>query len=287
MDEKLKTTIEKIVQLSKQNPEFDIELRRRLNINSSGSITLDKSVPENISAIRSALEIRGDQSINYDFVVEGRLHDQLQIDNLRMENASLNLTEKEGTRFYAFCVNAFYQIENIINYYYHKKFPDINNLLSEIETMTADEKSNEADYSFTRSNRERTVADIPIADKINAFCNTFFPGDNIKLTLSSLRRVRNEGEHRCDVILKEKNEKESLYRFFKYNNFNSIRILLIKLVNEIKTQITTVSTPQKEMCEIKKIYPAHVLYHYKVKTYNSHIAFLSLLKERRRGTRLK
>ena len=256
MDEKLKTTIEKIVQLSKHNPEFDVELRKRLNINSSGNSSLDNSVPQNISAIRSALEIRGDQSINYDFVVEGRLHDQLLIDNLRMENASLNLTEKEVTRFYAFCVNAFYQIENIINYYYHKTYPDIDNLLSEIETMTANEKSNEKDFSFKRSNKEKTVADIPIADKINAFCNTFFPGDNIKITLSSLRRVRNEGEHRCDVIIKEKNEKESLYNFFKYNNFNSIRILLIKIVNEIKTQIATVSTPQQEKCEIKKILPS-------------------------------
>ena len=35
MDEKLKTTIDRIVQLSKQNPEFDLELRKVLNINST------------------------------------------------------------------------------------------------------------------------------------------------------------------------------------------------------------------------------------------------------------
>ena len=35
MDEKLKLTIGKIVQLSKQNPEFDAELRKRLDITSS------------------------------------------------------------------------------------------------------------------------------------------------------------------------------------------------------------------------------------------------------------
>lgn len=35
MDEKLNSTIDKIVQLSKQNPEFDTELRKRLQISSS------------------------------------------------------------------------------------------------------------------------------------------------------------------------------------------------------------------------------------------------------------
>lgn len=229
MDEKLKITINKIVQLSKQNPEFDTELRKALGIGTSDKNLGGVNVPQNIIAIRSALEIRGDKSINYDFISENRLRDQLQIDNLRMENASLNLTEKEETRFYAFCVNAFYQIENILNYYYFKAYPDIDSLLTEIESMTVEEKSKKADFSFHRKGNEKTIADIPTADKINAFCNTFFPGDKIKWTLSTLRRVRNEGEHRCDAILREKNEKESLYQFFRFNTFNSIRIILIKV----------------------------------------------------------
>ena len=40
MDEKLKSTIDKIVQLSKQNPEFDTELRKRLEITSSANYAL-------------------------------------------------------------------------------------------------------------------------------------------------------------------------------------------------------------------------------------------------------
>ena len=38
MDEKLKSTIDKIVQLSKQNSEFDAELRKRLEITSSANV---------------------------------------------------------------------------------------------------------------------------------------------------------------------------------------------------------------------------------------------------------
>ena len=37
MDEKLKTTIAKIVQLSKQNPEFEVELRKALGIEPSAN----------------------------------------------------------------------------------------------------------------------------------------------------------------------------------------------------------------------------------------------------------
>lgn len=256
MDEKLKTTINKIVLLSKQNPEFATELRKALGIGTSANSGLDKTVPQDIIAIRSALEIRGDKSINYDFIPENRLRDQLQIDNLRMENASLNLTEKESTRFYAFCINAFYQIENIINYYYYKAYPTIDTLLHEIESETANEGANGKSYGFHRKGKEETVADIPIADKINAFCNTFFPDDKIKLTLSSLRRVRNEGEHRCDAIIRERNEKESLYQFFRFNSFNSIRIILIKLVNEVKKQLTVNNTPQTTDCVIQVMLPS-------------------------------
>lgn len=253
MDEKLKATINKVVQLTKQNSEFDNELRKALGMGSSAKSVLDRDVSHNIVAIRSYLEIRGDKSINYDFIKEMRLRDQLIIDNLRMENASLNLTEKENTRFYAFCVNAFYQVENIINYYYHKTYPQIDALLEEIETRTAEGK-----YPFKRKGNgiETTVADIPSAYKISAFCHTFFPDDTINYTLSDLRKVRNEGEHRCDVILNKKDDKELIYRFFKYNSFNSIRIVLIKLVKEVEKQLSITSIPQIEICEIKVLLPS-------------------------------
>lgn len=46
MDEKLKTTINKIVQLSKQNLEFDTELRKALGIGTSanGALSSDKRI---------------------------------------------------------------------------------------------------------------------------------------------------------------------------------------------------------------------------------------------------
>lgn len=259
MDEKLKSTIDKIVQLSKQNPEFDAELRKRLEITSSANVVSSQmSICDDVHAIRETLEIRANNSISYDFILakgNQRLRDQLLMDNLRMENAALNLKEKELERFYSFCANAFYQIENVVNFYFYVMFPDIDSLLSFIENATNVDKK----YSFKRNaNKEyKNVSDIGIADKLNAICNTLFPNDkNIKITYSQLRQVRNEGAHRCMVIVEEHDENNALYRFFKYNTFNSIRIVLIKLVGTIKQEIENVGKIIKKRGVIVNIFPS-------------------------------
>lgn len=259
MDEKLKSTIDKIVQLSKQNPEFDAELRKRLERTSSANvISSQMSICDDVHAIRETLEIRANNSISYDFILakgNQRLRDQLLIDNLRMENAALNLKEKELERFYSFCANAFYQIENVVNFYFYVMFPDIDNLLSFIENAT----NVDGIYSFKcNANKEyKSVSDIEITHKLNAICNTLFPDDkNIKATYSQLRQVRNEGAHRCMVIVEEHDENNALYRFFKYNTFNSIRIVLIKLVGTIKQEIENVGKIIKKRGVIVNVLPS-------------------------------
>lgn len=259
MDEKLKSTIDKIVQLSKQNPEFDAELRKRLEITSSANVVSSRmSICDDVHAIRETLEIRANNSISYDFILakgNQRLRDQLLIDNLRMENAALNLKEKELERFYSFCANAFYQIENVVNFYFYVMFPDIDNLLNFIENAT----NVDGKYSFKRNaNKEyKSVSDIEITYKLNAICTTLFPDDkNIKITYSQLRQVRNEGAHRCMVIVKEHDENNALYRFFKYNTFNSIRNVLIKLVGMIKQEIENVGKIIKKRGVIVNVLPS-------------------------------
>ena len=123
MDENLKLTIQKIRMLSEQNEEFRNEMQKLFGNSVPASVVnIIPDLTNNISAIRSALEIRANVSISYSFVKHQRLRDQLIIDNLRMENAALNLQDPEDGRFYIFCVNAFYQVENIVNYFYHTIF---------------------------------------------------------------------------------------------------------------------------------------------------------------------
>lgn len=215
------------------------------NTVSASVVNINSTITEDISAIRSALEIRVNASLTYSFVRNQRLRDQLIIDNLRMENAALNLKEPEADRFYVFCVNAFYQVENILNYYYYTSFPEIDALLKEIEDGTQNEKN---DFKFRRTGKEQNVGSIPVAHKLNAFFNTYLPEEgSLKWSIGTLRQVRNEGEHRCDIIRQEKDDNKNLYKFFKSKTFNYVRIDLIKFVNAIEHKLE--KPDKKEMLE--------------------------------------
>ena len=122
MDDKLKLTLQKIKTLSLQNSEFAEELKKMFGTTPSSTSFVSKNIADDVSAIREALEIRAQNSITYDFVKNQRVRDQLIIDNLRMENSAINLRQDEHRRFYLFCVNAFYQIENLLNYYFHNQY---------------------------------------------------------------------------------------------------------------------------------------------------------------------
>lgn len=240
MDDKLKSTLDKVIRLTLQNAEFGMELRKALQIKPSvHSVNIEANITDDVQAIREALEIRANKSIAYDFVRHQRLRDQLIIDNLRMENAALNLQQNEKERFYTFCVNAFYQVENIINYYFHETYPNITDLLTIIEYFTSTEVDKQGNsYQFKRNGKEQNVASIDIVNKSSALCNILFSGDrNYKLQLSNLRKVRNEGAHRCMVIQSEESGTSYLHKFFRNENFNTIRIALIKLCSTIKDNI--------------------------------------------------
>ena len=255
MDEKLTSTIDKIKLLAEQNPEFNQAMQKLFGKAVSASVVdINTNITEEISAIRSALEIRANASITYDFVKNQRLRDQLIIDNLRMENAVLNLKESEADRFYVFCVNAFYQVENILNYFYHTTFPEIDSLLKEIEDGTQAEYN---DFKFKRTGKEQNVSSIPVAHKLNAFFNTYLPEENsLKWSIGTLRQVRNEREHRCDIIRHEKDEKNNLYIFFRSKTFNNVRIDLIKFVDSIDHKLRNPDKKEELESEIKSNLPS-------------------------------
>lgn len=255
MDEKIKATIHKIRLLAEQNYEFSQEMQKLFGRTASASVVnINSSIKADISSIRSALEIRANPSITYSFVKNQRLRDQLIIDNLRMENAALNLKDPEDDRFYVFCVNAFYQVENILNYFYHTAFPEIESLLKVIEDATQEEKN---DFKFKRTGKEQNVSSIPIAHKLNAFFNSYLPEEgSLKWSIGTLRQVRNEGEHRCDIIRQEKDENNNLYKFFKSKTFNYVRIDLIKFVNAIEHKLKNPDKEEKLESVIKSKLPS-------------------------------
>jgi hypothetical protein len=186
------------------------------------------SVNGDIQKIKEFLEINCNQSVNYDFIKNKFLRTQLEIDNLRMENCCLDLKEKdELERFYNFCVNAFYQVENLINFHYYTRFPVLQDLLSHISQVP--------NIRFDRSNHT-SVATIHVSTKIFAYRNSFLNKKSYSTgaSIDNLRKIRNSGLHRCSVIKANKSEDPTLFDFFKTNTFTTVRNTLQGFVTSIK-----------------------------------------------------
>lgn len=155
---------------------------------------------QEIEKVKEALELRADFSIDYSFVKDIFVQRQLMIDNLRMENVLLNLSMSEMERYENYCVCAFLQVENILNYYFCEKYSkDLDSILTDIEDVTQYDK-----YPFKRIPNKTYlyVSEIPIASKIQAFCNEFFPFDSTNTdyttkNLHALRNIRNDIFHRA------------------------------------------------------------------------------------------
>ena len=228
---KLLEFLDEIVK-DKDNYWFLEELRNRY-----GSKKNLKSIANDILFIREALNIKGNNSLQYEYVTDVTLKKQLLVDNLRMENYALSFVSDETERLCNFCICAFYQIENLINYYFYTKYPNLDDLLTHIENHT-----NLSEHPFIRSKekKEKNVGDIGIDKKIYAFCDSHYPFSTEKpdytlRILSQLRQVRNEGLHRCNIIKDDPENK--LHDFFKYQNFKTIRTLLKKVSNTIETDL--------------------------------------------------
>jgi hypothetical protein len=228
--EKIIEHINRIDQLSRQpgNGWLLDELRKRFGSeNRVQNSAISTSIAEDIAFIRFALNIQAKNSVNYNFVSHQRLKAQLDIDNLRMENSALDLKADEEVRFYNYCVNAFYQIENLLNYYYYVTYPRISDFLREIEICTCQELEK---FRFQRKGDETSIGDVSAYYKLNAFCNSTGVSWSEKNTLNYIRRVRNEGEHRNTVSNTPANGNEKFESFLKEKDRTKV-LLGVKLIS--------------------------------------------------------
>lgn len=204
MDEKLKTTIDRIVQLSKQNPEFDLELRKVLNINSTPT-SLQSSSDKRIENIENYLGLdyyvdNQPPLIDFSFIQENDVRNQLISDNREM------MRFRYGTRYHSICFNEFcryahLQAEMLLNYYYDKKNDSIDGVISHIKKFnpTAKFKDN-----------VKNIGEISYNTKLWAVKMEFDIDYKIYIVLEYLRRIRNESSHRSP-----ENEENSILNYKK------------------------------------------------------------------------
>lgn len=195
--------------------------------------TAQPDLKEELEDIRRILNIRGKQSIDYSFVDDELTRQQLIMDNLRMENAYLDNGLSIEDRWNEYCSYIHFQVENVLNYYFDKAFPDFDTAQRYIEKFTKG-----APNPFTRDVTLSNSSQISTYIKTTAFCNDFFPFTNLKpdytsRTLSQIRTVRNEYIHRSTA--------NSVRDLQKKSTLGALKTPLVKLVNCVRTQFTSKS----------------------------------------------
>lgn len=189
MDEKLKSTIDKIVQLSKQNPEFDAELRKRLNITSSAKSVYDE---DRIVRIEKYLGLdfyvdTKTSNVDYSFIKLPDVKAQLISDNREM------MRFRYGTRYHEidfaeFCRYAHFQIEMLLNYYYDiANKSDLSSIIEQIKYYNPKAEGVE---------KAKLLGAIPHNVKWWAFNNEHKINWDLREMCENLRKVRNELSHR-------------------------------------------------------------------------------------------
>ena len=195
MDEKLKTTINKIVQLSKQNPEFDTELRKSLGIGASANSALssDKRIEHIEKYLGLDYYVDNQKSIiDYSFIQEPEVRAQLISDNREM------MRFRYGTRYHAisfdeFCRYAHLQAEMLLNYFYDYKNDNIKSVIAHIKKFNPTANLDTA----------KSLGSISYNSKLWAFKTEFNIDFKVYTILDYLRKIRNDSSHRSS----EKEEK--------------------------------------------------------------------------------
>ena len=191
MDEKLQSTLNKIIQLTEQNPEFGAELRKKLGMTSSAKTILqssdfDKRVEHIEKYLGLDYYVDGQPSlIDYSFIEATEIQAQLISDNREM------MRYRYGTRFHIinfdeYCRYAHLQVEMLLNYYYDKTSSTLDEIKAHIVKYNPT-----ADITNAKS-----LGAISYNSKLWAFCTEHNVGYSIRTIFDYIREVRNRSSHR-------------------------------------------------------------------------------------------
>lgn len=205
--------------------------------------------------------------INYELIDNEQVKAKLIKDNERMEMILLDKIHSPEDKFISFCTAAFYQIENLINFFYWKRFRDISELLQFLFDNNPAFKKRW--NSIERIKGFKKISDLDINVLIYLFEKEFYFDKGIfyNQEITMLREIRNDDSHRCVVsnfnseqifveyerlklkweTFKEKHKrfpekpkdelevelKYKLLKFLEAKNYKIVRSTLIKVTKQI------------------------------------------------------
>lgn len=139
--------------------------------------------------------------INYDHIRYSAVKNRLRKDNIKMEKLLADRSVPTDDLFISFCTIAFHQIENLINYYYFRKFDVFENLL---ETLIKENPSFKSRYKTVENAKKsfKQIKDLNINVLVYLYEKEFFFDKDLYYNqeITNLREIRNDESHRCQVI---------------------------------------------------------------------------------------
>ncbi|ANH61728.1 reverse transcriptase domain-containing protein [Dokdonia donghaensis] len=171
--------------------------------------------------------------IEYGYIDIENVEKKLIEDNLKMEKIFLDQELPDKDKFISFCTIAFHQIENLLNYYYYRKFENFEDLLNEL--IINNPKFKKRYRTTEKANQSfKKISDLNINVLVFIYEKEFFFDKKISYDkhITMLREIRNDDSHRCSVIdfdkeeiikeyqkiEKERKGKESRGKNFEYSN---------------------------------------------------------------------
>lgn len=204
--EKGGTSYAQQIYLSHSNkPEFNIDFRDALR----GYIDFLGLVKGKDSNIYKKLKLKFEylhNKLDYKSIEHLGVRNQLVKDNRKMELILLDQIHSSDDKFISFCTSAFHQIENLLNYYYYLKYPDINDLkrfLLDNNPVFRDRWKN-----IERLSSFKRVRDFDINNLVYLYEKEFYFDRKIYYNqeITFLREIRNDDSHRCSILSFDKDE---------------------------------------------------------------------------------
>lgn len=176
--------------------------------------------------------------IDYYNIDNKDVNEQLIKDNIKMELLFFN-DQKSRLNFEKFCTLAFFQIENILYFFFHKRFPDIQNLFQYLYENNPDiekqykKKVNEKKGNIKEANPYSKIRDIKIYHLVYLYEKEFYFDKKIsyKQEVTFIRDIRNDYVHRNMINTIDQEAIKKKYQellitekvFFNKNKKNRIR----------------------------------------------------------------
>lgn len=208
MEKIKKENLDKLVDIvlticeDKENYWFKEKL---LNALQSPRFLSDNSIIYKLNNIENFLDINGIQTMDYTDIEDESVRIQLIADNIQMQKYRLGKVNQR-VDFEHFCKYAHFQVEELVNYYFHKSYNTFNEIVAEFEKKSMS------------INNAKKIEEIPyyqkqqiISNKISIIYNQLGIERKINFrdVFYKINDIRNQLSHRSSLNI-QKNDDDVL-----------------------------------------------------------------------------